>query len=348
MNHYLLGSAIMPSVLLVWFFHRRDLYPEPARVLWTTFFLGVLTVIPVLLVVSPFSKYMELVENPFLSGAVTAFAGAAIPEEFFKFLVVVFYCARHKEFDEAMDGIVYGVVASLGFATLENILYVSDGGYNVAILRALTAVPGHALTGAFMGYFIGQAKFGEGSSKRNWILALLAPILLHGMYDFPLMAVSNYANAGGTSNSVIGLLGIVVVVMIYEWVFVVRRMHRLHRDQDKLAALSATTTGKNKTTEEKTTPAPGSTAQPADDKSADSSEQTDNKTANTLLGLLYLALCTLLASGGALMGLGLAVNLSGDDDIQLVSTILVALLFCLLPVAIGVWLFRKGLRRLNR
>ncbi|MBL4632977.1 MAG: PrsW family intramembrane metalloprotease, partial [Kofleriaceae bacterium] len=169
MNHYLLGSAIMPSVLLVWFFHRRDLYPEPARVLWTTFFLGVLTVIPVLAVVYPYSQYMELVEDPFLSGAVTAFAGAAIPEEFFKYLVVVFYCARHKEFDEPMDGIVYGVVASLGFATLENILYVSDGGYTVALLRALTAVPGHALTGAFVGYFIGQAKFGEGSSRRNWM-----------------------------------------------------------------------------------------------------------------------------------------------------------------------------------
>ena len=148
-------SAIVPSLLLIWYFHSRDVYPEPPRVIWATFGLGVLTVIPILMVALPVAKLLGEFENPYVHGLNEAFFTAAIPEELFKFLVVALYCARHKEFDEPMDGIVYGAVASLGFATFENVLYVAQGGAGVAILRALSAVPGHACMGAIMGYFAG-------------------------------------------------------------------------------------------------------------------------------------------------------------------------------------------------
>ena len=83
-----------------------------------------------------------------------------IPEETFKYLVLTRYSARHRAFDEPMDGIVYGAVASLGFAALENLLYVGSGDLGTAVARAATAVPGHAFTGAIMGYYVGQARFG--------------------------------------------------------------------------------------------------------------------------------------------------------------------------------------------
>ncbi|MEW5725188.1 MAG: PrsW family glutamic-type intramembrane protease, partial [Thermodesulfobacteriota bacterium] len=155
------ASAVVPSLLLLWYFHSRDVYPEPARVVWATFGLGVLSTIPVLLADLPLGAAVEALGglNPYAEGLSHSLFLAAIPEEFFKYLVLVLYAARHKEFNEPMDGVVYGVSASLGFATLENILYVSQGGLGVAVMRAVTAVPSHALMGAIMGYYVGRARF---------------------------------------------------------------------------------------------------------------------------------------------------------------------------------------------
>ena len=158
-------SALVPSLLLMWYFHRRDAFPEPQGVLWTTFGLGVVITVPVIAVVLVLDRVAEALTDPFAYGFASAFLGAAIPEELFKLLVLWFYAARHLQFDEPMDGIVYGVAASLGFATLENVLYVAEGGVPVAILRALTAVPGHAFLGAIMGFCVGQARFDEGRRR---------------------------------------------------------------------------------------------------------------------------------------------------------------------------------------
>ena len=153
-------AAVIPSLLLLSYFYHKDLNPEPRRVLVMTFCLGIFIVVPVLLVALPLMLALQgQVTDPVLVGLVEGFLGAAIPEELFKFLVLVGYCSRHKEFDEPMDGVVYGVVASLGFATMENVLYVFEGGLTVAVARAFTAVPGHAFLGAILGYYVGQAKF---------------------------------------------------------------------------------------------------------------------------------------------------------------------------------------------
>lgn len=185
-------AAVIPSVILLWYFYSRDKYPEPPRVVFATFVLGVLTVIPVLLFAVPVMSFIGRVENPLAFGASVGFLAAAIPEEFFKFLVIYYYCMRHSEFDEPMDGLVYGVTASLGFATLENVLYVSSGGLVVAIVRAVSAVPMHASLGAVMGYYCGQAKFQPGNRRRLLFLAWFVPMLLHGFYDMPVLAMAKY------------------------------------------------------------------------------------------------------------------------------------------------------------
>lgn len=325
----------MPSILLVWFFHRRDLYPEPARVLWATFVLGVLTVVPVLLVVTPYARSVELIANPMLMGFSKAFLSAAMPEEFFKYLVVVLYCAKHREFEEPMDGIVYGVVASLGFATLENILYVADGGYTVALLRALTAVPQHALTGAIMGYFIGQAKFGGGSAARNWALAYLIPTLLHGLYDFPLMAVAAYTRQGERA-AVVFLLLIVPGVLIFEWVFAIRAMRRLRREQeanhpDRLAEVAHV----------------AHVAPPIPPKEVVAALAHPTTMGSKVIGVFYLLIGALLASAGGLMAIGFAVTLAEGRGRGLATSIIAVLVAALLPLVLGVLLFRAGLRRVN-
>ena len=337
MDAFLFGSAVTPSVLLVWFFHRRDLYPEPGRVLWATFALGVLTVVPVLWVVGPYNQAIESIPDPITMALASAFLAAAVPEEFFKFLVVVFYCARHKEFEEPMDGIVYGVVASLGFATLENILYVADGGYGLALMRALTAVPGHALTGAIMGYFVGQAKFGTSGQARNWALAYLAPTLLHGLYDFPLMAVSAASAETGKPGWVAYLLLLVVAVLIFEWIFSVRALRRLRREQDanhphRLAEVAKV----------------DHVDPPIPPKEVVAALAHPTTMGSKIIGVFYLIFGVVLASFGGLMTIGFALGLAEDGITEgLGATIIALLVAALLPLVLGLLLFRAGLRRVN-
>ena len=188
-------AAVLPSIILLWYFHRQDRYPEPLGVMMMTFVLGVLAVIPILLVAIPLDllgqRFDGLQDSPLGLAAFSAFVLAAIPEESFKYLVLTRYSARRSAFDEPMDGLVYGVCASLGFATLENIMYVGfSGDLTVAAMRSVTSVPCHAFLGAIMGYYVGMGKFS--SNSRPWLRkAWLIPVVLHGLYDLPLMWVEN-------------------------------------------------------------------------------------------------------------------------------------------------------------
>ena len=117
--------------------------------------------------------------------------GVALVEEFSKWLVLMLIVWKNKNFDYRYDGIVYAVSASLGFAALENILYVVSYGTGVSIGRAIFAIPGHATFGVFMGYWLSRAKTFWLDSKTVRmkickLLALCIPMLIHGAYDFLL------------------------------------------------------------------------------------------------------------------------------------------------------------------
>jgi RsiW-degrading membrane proteinase PrsW (M82 family) len=190
------GSAVVPSLLLLWYIYARDRNPEPRGLLLKTFLLGAAICAPVI----PVAIWLESLGREWQTGVwstalVRAFLGAAIPEELFKYLVLRRYVWNKPAFDEPLDGVVYGATASLGFATLENILYVGDGGLEVAVLRALTAVPEHAFTGVIMGAFLGRARFAQDEGQRFRLLAagLGWAILLHGAYDAFLMTETAFA-----------------------------------------------------------------------------------------------------------------------------------------------------------
>ena len=117
--------------------------------------------------------------------------GVALVEELSKWLVLMLIVWKNQNFDYRYDGIVYAVSASLGFAALENILYVVSYGTGVSIGRAIFAIPGHATFGVFMGYFLSRAKTFWIDDKRIRmtickLLALALPMLIHGCYDFLL------------------------------------------------------------------------------------------------------------------------------------------------------------------
>jgi RsiW-degrading membrane proteinase PrsW (M82 family) len=225
-----IGFVVVPSFLLLAYFRERDLNPEPARMLWKTFGLGVaicLPVIPVELAVGRFIAPLSAL--PYEHGLAHALLGAAVPEELFKFAVVALYCMRNSEFDEPMDGIVYGAVASLGFATLENLFYAmgDEHSLRVAILRAVTAVPGHAFMGAIMGYYAGQARFGGGSHTANWVKALTIPIALHTFYDYPALTQETLEKLQHGSATTGTLPFLTVAVLLFEWRMTLRLVHKL-------------------------------------------------------------------------------------------------------------------------
>lgn len=123
----------------------------------------------------------------------TAFFGAAIPEEIAKFFMLWLLLRKNPYFDEKMDGIVYAVCVSLGFAALENIMYLftnAESYVSVGIARAIFAVPGHFCFGILMGYYYSLAKFYPKTPKKNKVLFLIAPILVHGLYDSILFIIN--------------------------------------------------------------------------------------------------------------------------------------------------------------
>jgi RsiW-degrading membrane proteinase PrsW (M82 family) len=184
--------AIAPSLVLVRYFYLRDIKkPEPKGLIIKIFLLGILFTLPIMslaFLISEIQSYFEF--SAIVNHLIQAFIVAALSEELFKLIIVIHFAFNRTEFDEIMDGIVYTIVASLGFACLENILYVLNGGLVVAVLRAFTAVPLHALASGIMGYYIGLAKF-EPNKKQETLQiykGLFIAIVIHGLYDFFLFS----------------------------------------------------------------------------------------------------------------------------------------------------------------
>ncbi len=231
-----LALALLPTYLILRHFLKNDRYPEPTGVIMNTYFLGVGIIIPAVILALLLTRLIPEGLSPWALGAAAAFLSAAIPEEALKLLVLCRYCLRHRAFDEPMDGIVYGVTVSLGFATLENVLYVVKGGLSVAIARGLTAVPGHAFLGVIMGYYVGQAYVSTGATRRNFLWkAYLVPVLLHALYDWPLLAL----NAMAEIEAAAAILAFVMVLGVLAGEFVLAR--HVHRQYVHLQSLDEAT-----------------------------------------------------------------------------------------------------------
>lgn len=347
-------SAIVPSLLLAWYFYSKDVYPEPKRVIWAMFFLGVVIVIPVLLVDWPIVHMIKKhISNPYLGGLADAFLVAAIPEELFKFSVLFLYASRHKEFDEPMDGIVYGVIASLGFATLENVLYSLQGGLAVALMRAVTSVPSHAFWGAIMGYFVGQARFNpHGKKGRLWFKALFWPMVLHGLYDFPLLSMKRLKQAGvpfssGETPVLIGMVLLTMVTIILAWIWAVKITNRLRREQQAQAE-AARAAG----AAEEAKAAPGAEGEPATGPASLSAgpvpepagAETGKRKPSRLKSWIYVILGFILASAGGLvvLGVGLGILMGKAEKENLVPLLAGTAIIGVLPLVLGLVFFVKG------
>ena len=185
MTYLLFLFAVPPPLFLAYLIYKLDRYEkEPVGVCLRVFFYGCLTVIPVI-IIEPI--VIAFINSLFFQ----IFLGVALVEEYFKFLVVKNYAYKRESFNEPFDGIVYAVIASLGFALVENIGYVFGSAEEeqlfTAIARMFTAIPLHALAGVLMGYFLGKAKFDKFNEKTLIVKGLLSAIILHTAYDYFLL-----------------------------------------------------------------------------------------------------------------------------------------------------------------
>lgn len=190
----LLALALTPVVVLITYVYFHDRHErEPVLLLFWAFVLGILSVIPTLIISFGWGALgFELDGSSIPSTFTYAFMVVALTEEFAKFLMLRLFLYRKRAFDEPYDGIMYTMMIGMGFAAVENLLYVfGQPTYAESITvggwRAITAVPAHATFAILMGYYAGKAKFSR-RGKTGWLLAgIIAAVVFHGAYDFFLM-----------------------------------------------------------------------------------------------------------------------------------------------------------------
>lgn len=181
----LLILALAPGAAITLYIFLKDKHErEPLHLLLISFFYGVLSTFLTLSISWPVNAIILTNEGDAAHQFINAFFKVALVEEFSKFVFVRFILFRNKNFNEPFDGIVYAVMVSMGFATLENILYVYQYGFATGVLRMFTAVPAHASFAVLMGYFLGKAKFIHAKTFYYSLLALLAATAFHGAYDY--------------------------------------------------------------------------------------------------------------------------------------------------------------------
>ena len=194
----LLFISLIPIILLGIYIYKKDSVKEPKSLLLGLFssgFLASFLVIIINVLMTLLIPHLYLSDNyskfNFIELFFLIFIEIALVEEFAKWIMIRFIGYNHKDFDQLYDIIVYSTFVALGFAAIENIFYVIQGGFTLGIYRAIFSVPGHVAFGVFMGYYLGLAKILENKNKTKhniyMVLSVIVPAILHTIYNFCLM-----------------------------------------------------------------------------------------------------------------------------------------------------------------
>lgn len=232
-NLFLIIVAIIPAVVLCVYVYKKDrIEKEPLTLLLKLLLLGALCCYPAAIIESIFDDVLRLF---FLDGALNYayiiihhFFVVALVEEGCKYFVLNKVTRKNREFNSLFDGIIYAVFVSLGFAAFENVFYVIENGITVGIMRAVLSVPGHMFFAVMMGYFYSRSHIKDKASmleislikrgiisynkplfnsKKERLLTLVIPIILHGTY--------NSCCSIGTTFSTLLLVALVIFMYVY-------------------------------------------------------------------------------------------------------------------------------------
>lgn len=181
----LISVALAPGLAIGLYIYLKDKHErEPIHLLVISFFYGSVSTLITLGISYPLNKFLLTEKTNVLDQFYEAFFKVGLIEEFSKLIFVRFILYYNKNFNEPFDGIVYAVMVAMGFATVENVIYVFQQGFVTGLLRTFTAVPAHAAFAVIMGYFLGKAKFAANKEFYYTLLALLTATLFHGAYDY--------------------------------------------------------------------------------------------------------------------------------------------------------------------
>lgn len=228
---FLLYLALIPVIIIGVVIYKNDkVEKESTKILIKVFCGGILAAIITLLlsgvleIVFPFFAVDNESNLTLLSAIPYYFIGVALVEEFSKWLFVYLFCWKYKGFDYLYDGIVYCVFASLGFAAIENILYVFVDGIGAGIMRGLFAVPGHAFFAVYMGYYLGMSKVFYIRNERKkstiyFLLSIIIPTIIHGLYDY-LLSISSFINP-------LLSFAMFIVFMVLLYIFAIKRVRKV-------------------------------------------------------------------------------------------------------------------------
>lgn len=194
MSLIMIIAALLPAIVIMIYIYKKDkVEREPKRLIFRLFITGALSIIPacILEILGERVLFTFLPETNLLAVFLDNFIIIALTEEFCKQVVIKKIAWNHLAFNYRFDAVVYGVSSALGFAALENVVYVMEGGLSVALTRAVLSIPLHAFCGVFMGLYLGQAKACEicnniEGKKANLGKSIWIPVALHGYYDFCL------------------------------------------------------------------------------------------------------------------------------------------------------------------
>ncbi len=210
--------ALIPSVLVIYFFYKNyKVGPISISKILMVLAAGCLTTI---LVVYPEEILMEFGMERFKSTFLLSFWGAFIVagfcEELIKFFAIRLVAFNNFLIKNVKDGIFFSITVSVGFAFIENILYIGRYGEWVIELRAIMTVPMHAVATGFMGYYIGKAKLNSNKGERiiYFIKGIIIAIVLHGAFNFFLMYGASLEE-NGDLNWMMLLSPLIVIVGFY-------------------------------------------------------------------------------------------------------------------------------------
>ncbi len=219
-NFILIAAAVIPAVFLMIRVWRADrLEKESPALMWQLVKGGILSALLALVEERVLCWLLDAAvpKDTVLYNVLLYFLIVAVAEESSKYIFLKRNSWNCPEFNCQYDGVVYAVFTSLGFALWENISYVMHFGFTTALVRAVTAIPGHACFGVFMGVFYGFAKKNQNLGRKTAstvcrILSLCLPVLLHGTYDY--IASSQQSSAGWYFTGFVAVLFLISYILV--------------------------------------------------------------------------------------------------------------------------------------
>jgi len=227
----LLTLALAPGFAIIFYFYFKDQYDrEPVKLLFLSFALGVLSTVPAMILELNLQPRLDMyyTDRSVLYYFIFAFFVVGFSEEFSKYLMLRYYAYRKHAFNEPLDGIVYSIMVSMGFATLENVLYVWQHGYSTAIVRMLLSVPAHAAFAVLMGYHVGLAKMDPAKSFLHLVKGLILAVFFHGAFDFFLFLQESKTVTAYVSQGMLFLCSLVIFLIAIKMSRIAIRLHHDH------------------------------------------------------------------------------------------------------------------------